>query len=209
LTFTSSLSTLPNVVNDTNGYVSVTWLERLSSDLFYVYFASTDPTLVDRFDAMSTREYLDVTYTTLFGMLIGALLAPIAAGIWLIAPLIALAIFSFMHRFFPPKIGGYLSIAALVVAVGVVWFVKLAVFPNMWDYVPFSAWIPNIPVLLGDILRVGIPLLTLVVSGFTAWHFTYRRGNDSSLYFMLIYVALDALITTSIYAVLIYGTYVQ
>ncbi|HSM71372.1 MAG TPA: hypothetical protein VK851_07495 [Anaerolineales bacterium] len=209
LTFTSSLSTLPNVVNDPNGYVSVTWLERLSSDLFYVYFASTDPTVIDEFDAMSTGEYLNVVYTTLFGMLIGALLAPIAAGVWLFAPLIVLALFSFAHRLFPPRIGRYLSIAALVIAVGVVWFVKLAVFPNMWVYVPFSAWIPNIPVLLGDVLRMAVPLLTLVVSSFTAWHFTYRRGNDSSLYFMLIYVAVDALITTSVYAVLIYGTYVQ
>jgi hypothetical protein len=79
----------------------------------------------------------------------------------------------------------------------------------MLAYVPFSAWIPNIPAVLGEILRIGVPFLTLLLSGFIAWHFTYRRGNDSSLYFLLIYIGVDALITTSIYAVLIYGTYVQ
>jgi hypothetical protein len=165
--------------------------------------------MVSRFKTMSVGEALNLVYTVLFGMLIGALLSPIAAGVWLIAPLAVLALVGFTRRIFPAKVGGYISVAALVAAVGTVWLIKFAVFPLMLAYVPFSAWIPNIPAVLGEILRIGVPFLTLLLSGFIAWHFTYRRGNDSSLYFLLIYIGVDALITTSIYAVLIYGTYVQ
>jgi len=209
LTFTSAVSTFPNVVIDQSGYVSLAWLEKQSSNIFAVYFASTDPKFVGRFKTVSFGERLNVVYAVLFGMLIGALLAPIAAAVWMFAPLAVLGLFSFIRRILPGRIIGYLSIAELAAAVGTVWFVKLAVLPLMTTYVPFSAWIPNIPSLVGDILRVVVPLLTLIVSTFVAWHFTYRRENNSSLYFILIYVATDALITTSIYAVLIYGTYIQ
>lgn len=209
LTFTSTISTFPNVMIDQDGYLSLTWLEKDTSSQHSVYFASTQPRMIDRFDAVSYNETLTIIYTALFGMLIGALLAPIAAGVWLLAPVFVLAVFSFVSRLFPPKLKGFLSTAGVVVAVVVVWYIKLAIFPLMVDYVPFSAWVPNIPIVLGNILRVVVPLLTLVGSGYTAWHYTYRQKNNSSLYFMLIYVGLDALITTSIYAVLIYGTYVQ
>ena len=209
LTFTSTVSTLPNVVNGQDGYVSLTWVEKLSSDTFAVYFASTDPQFVGRFKTLSFGETLNIVYTVLFGMLIGALLAPFVAAVWMFAPLAVIGLFSLIRRILPSRVSGYLSIAELILAIGVVWFAKMAALPQMLDYVPFSAWIPNIPALLGDILRVVVPLLTLIASAFVAWHFTYRRENNSSLYFILIYVGVDALITTSIYAVLIYGTYVQ
>ena len=209
LTFTSTISTFPNVMIDQDGYVSLTWLEKETSSQHSVYFASTQPQMIDRFDTVSYNETLTVIYTVLFGMLIGALLAPIAAGVWLLAPVFVLALFSFVSRLFPTKLKGFLSTLGVVAAVATVWYIKLAIFPLMMEYVPFSAWVPNIPIVLGNILRVIVPLLTLAISGFTAWHYTYRQKNNSSLYFILIYVGVDALITTSIYAVLIYGTYVQ
>ena len=209
LTFTSTVSTFPNVVNDRNGYVSLTWLEKQSSNLYAVYFASTSPQLSGKFNTVSFGETLNIVYTVLFGMLIGALLAPIAAAVWMLAPLAVLALFSFIRRILPNRINNFVSLAGLVAGVGVIWFIKLAILPLMMTYVPFSAWIPNIPELVGTILKILVPLLTLALSVFVAWHFTYRHGNNSSLYFILIYVAVDALITTSIYAVLIYGTYVQ
>lgn len=209
LTFTSTISTFPNVMIDQDGYVSLTWLEKETSSQHSVYFASTQPQMIDRFDTVSYNETLTVIYTALFGMLIGALLAPVAAGVWLLAPVFILALFSFVSRIFPTKLKEFISTLGVVVAVMTVWYIKLAIFPLMMEYVPFSAWVPNIPTLLGNILRVAVPFLTLIVSGYTAWHYTYRQKNNSSLYFILIYVGIDALITTSIYAVLIYGTYVQ
>jgi len=209
LTFTSTVSTFPNVMNEKNGYMSLTWLEKQSPNVYAVYFASTDPQFVGRFKTVSFDETLSIVYTVLFGMLIGALLAPIAAAVWMLAPIAVLGLFSFIRRILPGRISEIISTAGLVAAVGAIWFIKLAILPLMTTYVPFSAWIPNISPLVGDILRVVVPLLTLVISVFVAWHFTYRRGNSSSLYFIMIYVAVDALITTSIYAVLIYGTYVQ
>ncbi|HSG68265.1 MAG TPA: hypothetical protein VK994_06125, partial [Bacteroidales bacterium] len=161
LTFTYTISTFPNVMIDQDGYVSLTWLEKESSSQHSVYFASTQPQMIDRFHTVSYNETLTIIYTVLFGMLIGALLAPIAAGVWLLAPVFVLGLFSFVSRMFPPKLKGFLSTVGVAVAVMTVWYIKLAIFPLMTEYVPFSAWVPNIPMILGNILRVAVPLLTL------------------------------------------------
>jgi len=209
LTFTSTVSTFPNVITNSDDFLSMTWLERDSSGGYSVYYASTDPEVVSNHGDLSGSEILNLIYTVLFGMLIGALLAPIAAAVWTLAPLVILALFSFVQRLVPEKWDRRVSVIGIGFAILSIWFVKLAVFPMMLDYVPFSAWIPNIPAWLAVALRIAVPLLTLLIAGWTAWHYTYRRENHSSLYFLLIYVAIDALITTSIYAVLIYGTFVQ
>ena len=93
----------------------------------------------------------------------------------------------------------------MIVAVVAYWMGKLATLPGMLDYVPFSAWLPEIPFVLGNILRWLVPLLITGIALGVAWYYTFRRSNQSTLYFLLIYVGIDALLTTAIYAVLIYG----
>jgi len=81
----------------------------------------------------------------------------------------------------------------------------MATLPGMMAYVPFSAWLPTIPGTVGMLLRWGVPALTLALSLWTAWYYTFRQGNPSTLYYILIYIGVDALITAAIYGVLFYG----
>jgi len=45
----------------------------------------------------------------------------------------------------------------------------------------------------------------VAIALFLAWYYTFRQSNPSTLYFLLIYIGVDALLTAAIYAVLIYG----
>ena len=209
LSFTPTASSFPNVVSNADGQLYVTWLEKQAANWYSVYLASTEPTMVAALHELTLKEIGDIALQSAFGMLIGALLAPIAAAVWMIAPLLALLLFSPLGRIRSEKASNVITVFTLVIAVSLVWFTKLAVFPDMFAYVPFSAWIPEIPKAAGLVLQGLVPVITLVVSSIVAWHYTYRRGNYSSLYFILVYVGIDALLTTSIYAVLIYGTFIQ
>ena len=209
LSFTSTVSSFPNIVSDDNGNLYITWLEKQENDWYSVYFASTQTTIVDNLHQLSAKEVGDIALETAFGMLIGVLLAPIAAAVWMIAPLLVLLLFSPLGKIRSEKAANVITVISLIVAVGVVWYTKLAVFPSMFEYVPFSAWIPEIPTGIGIVLRVLFPILALAVSSYVAWHYTFQQGNNSSLYFILIYIGIDSIFTTAIYAVLIYGTVIQ
>jgi hypothetical protein len=209
LSYTPTAPSFPNLVSSADDHLYVTWLEKQEDNWFSVYLAGTEPVMVASLDELTLAEIGDIALESSFGMLIGALLAPIAAAVWMIAPLLVLLLFSPLGRIRSEKASNVVTVISLVVAVGLVWATKMAVFPAMFEYVPFSAWIPEIPATAGLALQVLVPVITLVVSSYTAWHFTFRQGNYSSLYFILVYIGVDALFTTSIYAVLIYGTYIQ
>ncbi len=209
LSFTPTSSSFPNVVSNLNNNLYVTWLEKQENNRYSVYLASTEPTMMASLDVLTLKEIGYIALESAFGMLIGVLLAPIAAAVWMIAPLLVLLLFSPLGRVRSEKASNVITVISLIVAVGLVWNTKLAVFPAMFEYVPFSAWIPEIPKNTGLVLQVLVPAITLVVSSLVAWHFTFRRGNYSSLYFILIYIGIDAMFTTSIYSVLIYGTFIQ
>ena len=205
LTFTPALSTSPNLYNDSDGYLYGTWLEKIETDFYAVYFASTAPAIEETFNQSSGRELGRIFAQASFGMLVGTLMAPIAAGVLVIAPLGILFLFAPFRKKGSLRVQNVFSIISLLFAIAAFWVGKFAVFPAMLDYVPFSAWVPEIAPLLSEILRYGVPVLTALIAFFVAWFYTYRQSNKSTLYFILIYVGVDSLITAAIYAVLIYG----
>jgi hypothetical protein len=85
----------------------------------------------------------------------------------------------------------------------VLWIVKLGVLPGMVDYVPFSAWIPILSEWLILPLRIGVPLLAAIFSLLVAWYLLKRRAESSIYAFLLIYAAVDAVLTLGVYGVLV------
>ena len=205
LSFTTTLSTSPNLYNDAAGYLYATWLEKIDSQSYATYFASTSPQIEATLSKSSGREVGRVVAQTAFGMLVGVLLAPIAAGVLAIAPLVVIFLLGPLRKLGSNRVQDFFSLVTIALAILSVWAGKFAVFPGMLDYVPFSAWIPEIPVLLGNIMRYAVPLFGSALAIFVAWFYTYRQSNKSTLYFSLIYVGVDSVFTAAIYAVLIYG----
>ncbi len=205
LTFTTTLSTSPNLYNNADGYLYATWLEKIETDAYAVYFASSAPSIEDGLGQSSARELGRVFAQISFGMLVGVLMAPIAAGVLIIAPLVVIFLLSPLRKIGSQRVQDVFSIISLILGIAAFWVGKFAVFPGMLDYVPFSAWIPEISADLGEILRYGVPILSTLLAIFAAWFYTYRQSNKSTLYFIMIYAGVDSVITAAIYAVLIYG----
>ncbi|NIT56197.1 MAG: hypothetical protein GWN00_08150, partial [Aliifodinibius sp.] len=84
LSFTQQPSTDPTVISDANGNLYVSWLERGDAYRFDVFFASTSENLRNAFDPLTTNDIVDLSAATIFGLLTGVLLAPIAAVLFLI-----------------------------------------------------------------------------------------------------------------------------
>jgi len=206
LSFTTTLSTSPNLLNSADRHLYALWLEKLETDNYAVYFASTSPAIKTAFSRSTTREIGRILAQVAFGILVGVLMAPIAAGILVVAPLVILFLFSPLRKIGSKRTQDIVAGISLFLAILAFWLGKIALLPGMLHYVPFSAWIPNIPHFLAETLRWGVPIASTMIALFVAWFYTYRKSNRSTLYFLLIYVGVDSFFTAAFYAVLIYGT---
>ncbi len=204
LSFTRSGSSFPYVRSDGQGYLYATWLEPAEPRGFLTYLSATAPDVNAALTTVSLSVVSRVVTELVFGLLSGAVLAPFAGILWLIAPLVVLAVTSFMRREAARGISPG-SAASLGLAIITYWLVKMATLPGIGDFVPFSPWIPFIPPWLGVALQWSVIPLILLAALVTAWHFTYRRDAPSALYFLFIYAAVDSVLSMAVYGSIIYG----
>lgn len=207
LSYTSTDSSHPNIFQDAEQDLYVSWLEKESS-IFYVYFSTTDTAMKSTLDLVSVNDYLSLTAEGIFGVLAGVILSPFAAAVWGGAGLLAFVFTLILSQFHKPifrTVGEYLS---NIGGMFIFWWMKLATLPGIGgDYVPFSAWIPRIPPEFEQPLIIGIPILIGLTAFAAAWSKTYGKGSGSAINFHLIYSAVDALFSCAIYGILIYGAF--
>lgn len=203
LSVTPGGSFVPAVVSDGVGQLYVTWLERADEPGFAVYLASTAVDIQAALGAVTWRDVGRMGVETLFGLVTGALLAPIALLVWLLVPSLVLAPTWVIRRggenLTDP--GARISLAAAFVAY---WAVKLVTLADARTYVPFSAWIPVIPSWLEGLLQVGVPAAIASVALGTAWRFARRSKTKSAALCLVVYAAVDSLLTTAVYGGLFY-----
>ncbi len=207
LSYTSTDSSHPNIFQDEDQDLYVSWLEKVEST-FYVYFSTTDAAKRSSIDTVSVNDYLSLAAEGIFGILAGAILSPFAAAVWGGAGLLAFIFGLVLSPFHKPIFRTVGEILSIVGGVYIFWWMKFATLPGInGGYVPFSAWIPRIPAEYEQPLIIGIPVLIGVISAAFAWSKTYGKGSGSPINFHLIYSALDALLSCAIYGVLIYGAF--
>ena len=207
LSFTPSYSLKPRLQADGDGFLYLAWLEKVAPYSYSVYLASTQPDIVAAQNALTWSERGAILLQVIFGLLVGALLAPLAASVWMLAPLFIYLLVNALHRWLPSSWERNWEYLSLGLALLAFWSAKHATLPAMFTYVPFSAWVPGIPAWLGTALRFGVPVLILGLSLWAGWHYTYRKQNRAGLYFLMIYIAVDALLSMAVYAVMIYGVF--
>jgi hypothetical protein len=205
LSFTPNASVMPSIISDADGYLYLTWLERADSGGFQIYFASTAPDLVVALSDVTTGDLARIGRETIFGLLSGAVLSPILVALWTLLPMLMLYITSILRRGQAGKRVLVGTIISLLLAFAAYWLVKLATIPGIRSYVPFSAWIPGLPVWLQVPLQIGVPIVATLIAIAAAWYFTYRRNSESILNFLFIFIAVDGLITMSIYGFQFYN----
>jgi hypothetical protein len=205
LSFTQQASTDPTVISDDEGRLYVTWLETGDTSRFDVYFASTRPEIQKTFNPVTRDDVTQLSAATIFGLLTGILLAPLAAMIWLVVPIVTIPITSIFRRG-DQTLRSPGTIISLIIALVLFQTIKIASLPAITDYVPFSAWLP-LPDIMKVPLQIIVPILIMVGALVISWNFTYRRKSNSPFFFMLLYIATDALFTMAIYGVLFYGAF--
>jgi len=202
ISFTAAGSQSAYLVN-LDGSLYLSWLEKTSSSAYDVYFSTTSPDLSAALNTVQSSDILAIIGQSLFGFVSGMLLLPMGL-IWIVVPIIVIAIASMIRReeedFWSPY-----NLGSILLALGAYWASKLMILPGINSYVPFSAWIPGIPSALKIPLRIGIPTLIAVSALYLAYRFTRTREQQSSLFFVLVYAALDGILTLGVYGVLIYG----
>lgn len=205
LSYSSRASRTPYLLSDATDHLYITWLEANPASGFTVYFATTAPEIVTALDRLVPADYLQMAGTTLFGMVSGMVLSPLVIFIWLIVPMAIVGSTLFFQRGLHDDQLTWGSLIIIVLSVGAYWAGKMVALPNIFEYVPFSTWVPIIPVWLEGIMRWGVPILISVAGLIGAWHFTIRRHVASPLYFILIFGLVDGLLTLAVYGFYFYN----
>jgi hypothetical protein len=204
LSFTGGDSKSPVIANDADGWLYAAWLERGATEGFRIVYASTNPDIEATYAQLASEDYQSLAAQTLFGLVSGALLLPFAF-MWMIVPLLLYLLTFFLRRnsndLFSPG-----TLASLAISIGGYWVFKVGFLGGLMNYVPFSAWLPIIPDWLAIPLEIGVPLIILGLALWAAWAVTYKRQIHSSLFFLIIYLAVDAVLSTAIYGPLIFAT---
>lgn len=204
LSFTAGDSRSPFILAGSDNNLYLTWLERGDVSGFLVYLTSTSPSIRQALSVLTQDDIARLAASTLFGFLSGMLLLPFAL-MWFAAPLFLIAITA------PLRSGAddwrdIRVLISLALAIAGYWFSKLVFLPGLKDYVPFTAWIPLIPRSLYLPLQIGVPTLIALFALWVAKHFTYDRMRNSPLYFILLYISIDGVLTTAVYGVIIFAT---
>ena len=204
LSFTPDASVAPAILSDEAGHLYISWLERGELGGFQIYFASTNPEIVQAFSGVTSGDLARISRDAGFGLLSGAALSPILVALWSLLPMIVIYLTSILRRGHSSRLLAG-TIISLTLATAVYWMVKLTTIPGIRTYVPFSAWVPGIPEWLQAPLQIGVPVLTTLTGIAVAWYFTYRRNSDSVLNYILLFAAVDGLLTMAVYGFQFYN----
>jgi hypothetical protein len=202
LSFTSQDSVAPAVEADSANFLYYTWLEpRVGT--FDLYFATTAPDIKPMLNRVGPKDVYQVGWDIAFGLLSGLVLSPFLAIAWLILPLVVYGLTSFVKETATDDLTNWhrFRLLLLILAFNVT---KIASLPGIMDYVPFSAWMP-LPPWMRLPLQIFVPLGILATGIVVAWRYTYGRERHSPLYFLMIMVGVDGILTMSVYGVIFYN----
>lgn len=204
LTSTPLFSFAPTLRTNDSGEYYTTWIERAPGGGYSIYLASTASNIQETFSQLTEGDKERMVVDSVFGLLKGAVLALIAAPIWLVIPAIVIVL-AWIFGKIEQSLAHPVSRAILALSLASFWGVKLFTFTrvkNILTFVPFSNWIPVIPNSLFIPLQIGIPLAVLLIALATAWYFAKagRYSTPSLPLFIIVYGVADSLLTMAIYS---------
>jgi hypothetical protein len=203
ITFSSGASRSPFVISDADQYLYSTWVEQNDDGHWNVYFATTRPEMKAQLAALTGADVAGISADTIFGLLAGSVLAPIAVLIWMVLPILLLFLVSRIVGGGEGKLtwGGVIVIAVFVF---VYKGIQIGSLPTD-SIVPFAAWIPVMADWMGNFLQTALPYIIAAIALLIAYLVTYRRGRESLLYFALIFAAIDGLAMMAVYGSWFFG----
>ena len=200
VTATSSSSLSPNLAGDADGNLYMTWLERSIGN--EIFFATTNPQASDILNEYDMSEVIVTILGIIVEAITGLFLLPfmlLAIGIAYIAVFVTSRVASLLRLERLKDLIGFISGAA------VLWGVKLLFLPYISSFVPFSAWLPEIPASLITAYKVFWPLFILSASLFFSNLIIKRKDIPSLTTRFGLYAIIDVTLTALIYGVMLQG----
>lgn len=202
ITFSTGNSISPSLIADDDNQLYLTWVEA-GEDNFRVFFSSTAADIKSGLRGITASELLDISAEVTFGVVSGMLLIYYPM-MWMLAPGLVMILTSKLRR--PDETFQSLgTLVSFLLSVGAYWFFKTFFLPDVLTYTPFSAWLPMIPDSWFLPLRVIFPAAITLLAGYVSWRATYGYNRNSPFFMLLIYMAIDGLLTMAVYGVVIYG----
>ena len=201
VTRSQQLSDEPHIALDAGGYTHLLWREGAFGQR--VFYATNEPEARAELDALTSADFLNALLEGGLESLTSMLLLPIIGFGWLLPGLALLGVWKLVRD--DESIHGWASRFVLAVALGVYQAVKWISLPSMVVYVPFSAWL-DVPPAWHTPLQIGVPVFTLL-AGIVVASRVARRQNPSTVLFYLVVGLVDALLTLSVYGVILLGAY--
>ena len=201
-TRTKNLSQKPQIAVDDQGDLHLVWQDGYAGN--QIYYATTAPVAKARLDRVSFSDLPNLLLSGGLEALTGILLFPFAFP-WLIVGLVIMIVWRLIQNdedvtYTSSKILLGLSLISYQVS-------KMLFLPDIFIYVPFSAWL-DIPPGLGVYLKVAVPIGIFITGlGTMEWIRRRRFSPPSSLLYYFIVVLIDMVLTLAVYGVIFLGEY--
>ncbi len=202
VSFTIANSLRPTLIQDDANQLYLSWIEAADDD-FRVFYSSTSPDIKSALRSISVSEAVDIGAEMSFGIFSGLLLVYFPM-MWMVVPGFLMLFTSKLRRQDEPLLS-LGTIASLLLSVAAYWFFKMFFLPDILTHVPFLNYLPMLPETWHLAMRIFFPVTITLISAFVAWKYTYARRRHSPFFTLLIYMAIDSLLTMGIYGVALYG----
>jgi hypothetical protein len=200
VTATANTSLSPNLAGDTDGNLYMAWLERGIGN--EVYFATTNPQAAELLNQTNMSEVTVAILGIFVEAVTGLLLLPfmlLAIGLAYIAVFITSWVASLI------RLGRWKDPIGFVSGAVVLWVVKLSFLPFIGSFVPFSAWLPEMPASVLMVYKAFWPLLIVSASLFFSHRIMKHRDLSSLTTRFGLYAIIDVTLTALIYGAMLQG----
>lgn len=190
---TGSSSMNPKLLADAAGDLYVSWIDAAGPWNYDVYFASTAAKVRARLNRVTARDVLEGVLRVAVGIGQAMSFLPLAL-MWMMAPLILLAIYAF----FRPETQLTRLGPRLMLAIGIViyTFFKYLLRANWLLLLPLPR---SLPIPLANLIIYLAPVGIAALASILTWRWGRRRESVSLFAAFFVFAAIDASLTLLIY----------
>ncbi len=199
---TEAFSQEPFIGSDAAGNLHVAWREGGHGQM--IFYATTAPDARKAINGLDSGDVSNLLFTGGIEAAVGMMMFPLAF-IWVLPGLLIMGIWHMRRD--EDTLNDPITLILLLISLISYQFIKVAFWPFMLVYVPFSAWM-DVPDSLNLLLRIGVPIVIFTVGLLTAVYIRKRKNPYmSGLLFFFITTTIDGLLTLGVYGVNFLGVF--
>ena len=199
---TEAFSQEPFISSDAAGNLHVVWREGGHGQM--IFYATTAPDARKEINGLDFGDLSNIIFSGGIEAAVGMMMFPLAF-IWVAPGLLLMGIWHMRRD--EDTLTDPITLILLVISLLFYQFIKVAFWPFIMVYVPFSAWM-DVPNSASMLLRIGVPIVIFGIGLITAVYIRKRKNPYmSGLLFFFITTTIDGLLTLGVYGVNFLGVF--